>query len=115
MIKTSSHPKEAAEVVKYLTNEDSQRANYEELALFPSNTKVYDDSFKAAKNELFGDEEFNHYFIDAANELEYVPSDPRESAAFKCFEDQIILVAEQGKDPEKAWNDAVKKVEEMSK
>lgn len=115
VIKTSSHPKEAAEVVKYLTNEDSQRANYEELALFPSNTKVYDDSFKAAKNELFGDEEFNHYFIDAANELEYVPSDPRESAAFKCFEDQIILVAEQGKDPEKAWNDAVKKVEEMSK
>lgn len=115
VIKTSTHPKEAAEVVKYLTNEESQRANYEELALFPSNTKVYDDSFKAAKNKLFGDEEFNHYFIDAANELKYVPSDARETAAFKCFEDQIILVAEQDKDSEKAWNDAVKKVEDMSK
>lgn len=115
VIKTTKHPKEAVKVVKYLTNEESQRANYEELSLFPANINVFDDSFKGVQNELFGSETFNHYFIDAANELTYVPSDPRESAAFKCFEDQIILVAEQGKDPEKAWKDAVKKVTEMSK
>ncbi|WP_461218083.1 ABC transporter substrate-binding protein [Lapidilactobacillus salsurivasis] len=115
VIKTSSHPKEAADVVKYLTNEASQRANYEELALFPANKKVYDQAFKTTKNKLFGDEEFNHYFIEVANKLKYVPSDPRETAAFKCFEDQIILVAEQGKNSDKAWQDAVKKVKEMSK
>lgn len=114
VLKTTDYPKEAAEVVKFLTNEDSQRSNYEELSLFPSNNSVFDDSFKDVKNDLFGDEKFNQYFIDSANELKYVPSDSRETAAFKCFEDQITLVDEQDKDPEKAWNDAVKKVEELS-
>ncbi|MBF0818690.1 extracellular solute-binding protein [Streptococcus acidominimus] len=115
VIKTTAHPKEAADVVKYLTNEESQRVNYKELALFPANKKVFDDDFANVKHELFGDEQYNHYFIEAANALEYIPFDPRESAAFEAFEDQMTLVAEQGKDPEQAWNDAKKKVEEISK
>ncbi|MGT2950857.1 ABC transporter substrate-binding protein [Streptococcus cuniculi] len=115
VIKTTAHPKEAAEVVKYLTNEESQRVNYKELALFPANKKVFDDEFANVKHELFGNEQYNHYFIEAANALEYIPFDPRESAAFECFENQMTLVAEQGKDPEQAWNDAMKKVEEISK
>ncbi|HEM5123090.1 TPA: carbohydrate ABC transporter substrate-binding protein [Streptococcus suis] len=115
VIKQTKYPEAAAEVVKFLTNEESQRANYKELALFPANVNVFDDEFAVVKHELFGDEEYNHYFIEAANELEYIPFDPREKAALECFEDQLTLVAEQGKDPEKAWEDAVKKVEEISK
>ncbi|MGM0125607.1 cellobiose transport system substrate-binding protein [Enterococcus sp. AZ194] len=114
VLKTTDHPKEAAEVIKFLTNEDNQRSNYEELSLFPSNKKVFDDSFKDVNNELFGDEKFNQYFIESANELKYVPFDSRETAAIKVFEDQMTLVDEQGKDPEKAWTDATKKVEEIS-
>lgn len=112
-LKTTAHPKEAAEVIKYLTNEKNQRANFKELSLFPSNKKAYDDKFKATTNELFGDEQYNKYFIESANKRHYFRADPRSSAVQRIFEDQMQLIQDQNKKPAQAWQDAVKKAQQV--
>lgn len=113
VLKTSAHPAEAAAVVKYLTNEKNQRANFKELSLFPSNTLAYDDKFKATTNPLFGDEQYNKYFIYSANHRKYHTTDPRSSAVQRLFEDQMQLIQDQGKNPAQAWQDAVKKAKQI--
>ncbi|ASN04314.1 ABC transporter substrate-binding protein [Virgibacillus necropolis] len=109
----SDHPEEAVEVVKYLTNFDSQLANLTENSLFPSHQEVYDTEAMVNKDEWFGGQNINEYFIEAAENIEYVYRDPRDSAAFTIFTDEIHLVESQNKDPEEAWNDAVKKAEQL--
>ncbi|MFK9091881.1 ABC transporter substrate-binding protein [Bacillus salipaludis] len=107
----TKHPKEAVEVVKFLTNEASQLSNLTENSLFPSLKSIYDKPEMVNKDDFFGGQEINEYFIDAANNISYVYRDPKDTSAFRYFEDQITLVETQGKDPEKAWKDAVKKAE----
>jgi cellobiose transport system substrate-binding protein len=107
----TANPKEAVEVVKYLTNEESQLANLTENSLFPSLKGIYEKPEMVSKDEFFGGQDVNEYFIDAAENITYVYRDTRDTSAFTYFEDQISLVESQGKDPEKAWNDAVKKAE----
>ena len=115
-IGTTEHPKEAAELIMFLTSEDSQKLNYEGNALFPTRNSLFNDEFLAIKDEaLFGDYEFNKYFVESAKELKYLPLDVRESAALKCFEDQLQLVVDQDKDPDKAWEEAVKNAEQVAK
>lgn len=111
VLKTTDHPKEAAKVVTYLTNEKNQRVNYKELSLFPSYKAVYDDKFLNVTHRLFGDEKYNKYFVESANTLKYVKADPRSSTVQRIFEDQLTLVSDQGKDPDTAWKDAVKKAQ----
>lgn len=113
VIGTTSHPKEAAEVVKYLTNKDSQTANLKELSLFPANQEVYGEEVMVNEDEFFGGQEINQYFIDAAEHIGYVYKDKRNKAANDCFTEQMTLVEYQGKDPEKAWEDAVAKAEKL--
>ncbi|MFC6315157.1 extracellular solute-binding protein [Lapidilactobacillus achengensis] len=109
VLKTTSHPKEAAEVVRYLTNEKNQRANFKELSLFPTHKAVYDDAFMKTTNKLFGDEQYNPYFVDAANAMKYKKSDPRSGTVQRIFEDQMQLIQDQNKNPDQAWADAIKK------
>lgn len=110
VIKTTKQPKAAAAVVKYLTNAKNQKANYDELSLFPSHTAAYDDQFMATTNPLFGDEQYNKYFVESAKHLHFNATDSRESAAYDCFTKQLDLVTNQHKDPKRAWQDAVAKV-----
>ncbi|MCX2454493.1 ABC transporter substrate-binding protein [Lacticaseibacillus nasuensis] len=111
VIKTTKHAKQAAEVVKYLTNKKNQEANYKELALFPSVKALYNDDFKNVTDPLFGDEKYNKYFIESANELEYTKADPRSTAVRQIFENQMQLVQDSNKNPDKAWKEAVAKAE----
>lgn len=111
VLKSTKHPKEATEVIMFLTGEDSQRINYKEQGLFPTFISLQEeDEFKNATHEIFGDQKFNKYFIESAQKLKYIELDPRESGAFRYFEDEINLVETQDKDPEKAWDDAVEQV-----
>lgn len=110
-IATTKFPAETAELIFFLTNEDAQKINYEERALFPSVTSLYTEEFLNTRHELFGDYDFNKYFVQSAEELEYTPLHPNESTAISYFSDQLTLVAQQDKDPEQAWNDAVKETE----
>lgn len=109
----SNHPDEAVEVVKFLTDFDSQMAHLTENSLFPSHQDVYDTEAMVNEEEWFGGQDINEYFIDAAENIEYVYRDPRDSSALSIFTDEIHLVESQGKDPEKAWEDAVKKAEQL--
>lgn len=114
-IKTTKHPAAAAAVIKYLTNTENQSANYKELSLFPSKTAAYDQAFLDTTNPMFGTEKFNQYFVDSAKQLDFIPTDPRESAAYDCFAKQLDLVANQHKDPAQAWKDAVAKAKQLQK
>lgn len=112
VLATTDYPAEATEVIMYLAGEESQRINYVEQGLFPTITTIHEEEeFVNATTDIFGDQQYNKYFIESANSLEYIPLDPRESGARRYFEDQITLIEEQGKDPEEAWEDAVHEVE----
>lgn len=113
VIGTTEHPKEAAEVVKYLTNKESQIANLKERSLFPANQEVYQEEVMINKDDFFGGQEINKYFIEAAESIDYVYKDKRNKAANDCFTEQMTLVEYQDKDPEKAWKDAVAKAEKL--
>lgn len=113
VIGTTDHPKEAAEVVKFLTGPEMQKTNMKELSLFPANQKVYEDDVMVNEDEFFGGQEINQYFIDAAKNINYVYKDTRNMAAEDALIEQISLVEYQDKDPETAWKDAVSKIEKL--
>lgn len=113
VIGTTKYPKEATEVVKYLTSKEMQTANMKELSLFPANKEVYQDPIMVNEDEFFGGQEINQYFIASAENIGYVYKDKRDSAALDCLMEQISLVEYQGKNPEDAWKDAIAKIEKL--
>ncbi|NGP46200.1 extracellular solute-binding protein [Bacillaceae bacterium SIJ1] len=109
----TAHPEEAVEVVKFLTNLDSQTANFKENSLFPAMKDTYEMEEMTVGDEFFGGQQIYEYFIDAAQNIQYVYRDTRDTAAFNLFSDQIDLVENQNKDPEEAWTDALERAKEL--
>lgn len=115
VIATTDFPAEAAELVMFLTNEEAQIINYDERALFPSIDSLYTEEFFEQTHELFGEHTYNQYFAQSAEELVYLPEHAKEQTALTYFTDQLMLVAQQNKDSEAAWEEAVANTEVLAK
>ena len=74
---------------------------------FPSLISALDDESLMKEEEFFGNQVVNEYFVEAAKEINDLYYPPNYSTYQSIFEQQLLLVQDQDKDPEQAYNDAV--------
>ncbi|WP_261302784.1 ABC transporter substrate-binding protein [Paenibacillus andongensis] len=110
LLKTTKNPKEAYEVIKFLTSPDNLVAGYKEFGNYPSTPEVYTKPEMVNKNEFFGNQDLSPIFADAAKDVKIAPVDARDDMVGTSLTDEIGLIDTQKKDPEKAWKDAQEKI-----
>lgn len=103
----------AYKVLTWMTNTENQVKSLEQLGLFPSLISALDDPALMYEEEFFGNQVVNEYFIKAAKEIGDYYYPPNYSSYQSAFEQQLLLVQDQDKDPEEALADAVKEAKEI--
>lgn len=103
----------AYEVITWLTNEENQLSSLDTLGLFPSRISALDDESLMYEEDFFGGEVVNKYFVEAAKEINDLYYPPNYSSYQDIFEQQLLLVQDQDKDPEEAYQDAVDEAKEL--
>ncbi|MDO4475241.1 MAG: extracellular solute-binding protein [Lachnospiraceae bacterium] len=107
------NPEVAYEVITWLTNEEHQLSSLESLGLFPSLISALDDESLMYEEEFFGNQIVNEYFVQAAKDINDLYYPPNYSSYQSVFEQQLLLVQDQDKDPEQAFQDAVAEAQEI--
>ncbi|GAA1833097.1 extracellular solute-binding protein [Luedemannella flava] len=115
--KQSAHPKEAAELAKFLTSADSQVAAFKAKGPLPSNLKALDNpDFQAYKNPYFSDAPVGAIFGAGAKTLQPVYLGPKHAAIKERAFEPALQSIEQGKvAADKAWTNALAEAEKQAK
>lgn len=111
--KDCEDPETAFEVIKWMTNTENQVESLAQLGLFPSLISALDDESLLYEEEFFGNQVVNEYFVKAAKEIKDLYYPPNYSSYQSVFEQQLLLVQDQDKDPEQAYQDAVEEARGM--
>jgi len=107
--KQSKHPKEAAELAKYLTSPEGQIEAFNKLGNLPSSTKALDDPAVLDKtNPYFSDAPTGQIFAAGAKKLKPVYLGPRNQGVRDEVENALRSVEQKQSSPEDAWQNAVK-------
>lgn len=102
--KQSKHPAEAADLVKFLTNPDSQLAVFEKANNLPSSPKVYDNpDFQAFKDPYFNNAPVGQIFGAGAQALKPVYLGPKNNDVRTAVEATLQAVEQGQKTPAQAW------------
>ncbi|TDB73115.1 ABC transporter substrate-binding protein [Micromonospora sp. KC721] len=113
--KASKHPKEAAELAKFLTSAKSQAEAFKKVGNLPSSPQALSDPAVAeATNDYFSNAPVGKIFAAGASELKPVYLGPKNQAVRDAVENALRSV-EQGKAADAAWQDAVKNGEAAGK
>ncbi|NLL70356.1 MAG: carbohydrate ABC transporter substrate-binding protein [Epulopiscium sp.] len=107
--KSTKHVKECWDIIHWLTMSENNVVQLKTIDLFPSTPKAFEDESIYFKEDFFGGQETNRIFSKAASNIPVVYIGIKSDAFQDNFVEQLKLVAEQNKDPEKAWKDAVEK------
>ncbi|GAA1584490.1 ABC transporter substrate-binding protein [Kribbella sancticallisti] len=104
----SKHPKEAAELAKFLTNPAGQIAAFKAKNNFPSSPQAIDDpAVSSAVNAYFNNAPVGKIFGQSAKSLRPVYLGPDNQVVGDGIGDALTAV-EQGKlEPDKAWSKAM--------
>lgn len=97
----------AYDVITWLTNNENQITALDQLGLFPSRISALDDESLMYEEEFFGNQVVNEYFVKAAKEIKDLYYPANYSSYQSVFEQELLLVQDQDKDPEQAFQDAV--------
>ncbi|TDC76489.1 extracellular solute-binding protein [Micromonospora sp. KC606] len=113
--KSSKHPKEAAELAKFLTSAKSQAEAFKKVGNLPSSPQALSDPAVAeATNDYFSNAPVGKIFAAGASDLKPVYLGPKNQAVRDAVENALRSV-EQGKAADAAWQDAVKNGEAAGK
>ena len=116
MPKQSKHPKEAAELVRFLTSPKGQIAAFKKVNNLPSSPVALDDpATKAFKNPYFNDAPVGEIFGTGAKELQPVYFGPRNQAVRDAVENTLLAVQQGKLKPEEAWARAVRDAQQAAK
>ncbi|MGV9307888.1 ABC transporter substrate-binding protein [Nonomuraea sp. NPDC004354] len=112
--KQGKHPKEAAELIDFLTSKDNQARVFKEEGTFPSIPALYDDpSIQSFTKPFFGDAPIGKIYSDAARTLKPQHLGPKEGDVRVAVGDGLGRV-EQGKQtPDEAWAQVVADVQKI--
>jgi cellobiose transport system substrate-binding protein len=112
----SKHPKEAAELVRFLTSPKSQIAAFKAVNNLPSSPVALDDpATKAFKNAYFNDAPVGEIFGNGAKELKPVYFGPRNQAVRDAVENTLLAVQQGKLKPEEAWARAVEDAKQAAR
>jgi cellobiose transport system substrate-binding protein len=114
--KQSKHPKEAAELAKFLTNPEGQLAAYKAKNTFPSSPKYYTDPAIADnKSAYFNDAPIGKIFGAMASQVKPVYLGPKNEPVREDVEDILLGVGQGSIKPDDAWSKAVKAAEKAAR
>ena len=114
--KQSKHPKEAAELVRFLTSPKGQIAAFKKVNNLPSSPVALDDpATKAFKNAYFNNAPVGEIFGTGAKELQPVYFGPRNQAVRDAVENTLLAVQQGKLKPEEAWARAVRDAQQAAR
>ncbi|MGP3914528.1 ABC transporter substrate-binding protein [Nonomuraea sp. 10N515B] len=112
--KQSKHPKEAAELINFLTSKENQAKVFKEEGTFPSIPALYDDpSIQNFTKPFFGDAPIGKIYSEAAKALKPQHLGPKEGDVRVAIGNGLGRV-EQGKQtPDEAWAQVLEDVKKI--
>ncbi len=113
--KQSKHPKEAAELVKFLTSPQGQIAAFKAKNTLPSSPQALGDpAVKDATNVYFSNAPVGQVFAQGASALKPVFLGPKNQAVRDAVENTLLAVQQGQLDAGKAWDKAAKDGEQAA-
>jgi len=112
--KQGKHPKETAELIKFLAAADQQAKVFKATGNFPSLPKLYDDpSVQSFKKAYFNNAPIGRIFSDAAKAVKPQHLGPREGDVMTAIGQGLVRIEEGKQTPEEAWQQVLKDVEKV--
>ncbi|MFC7729091.1 ABC transporter substrate-binding protein [Actinomadura keratinilytica] len=106
--KQSKHPKEAAELAKFLTSPQGQLAAFKDKNTFPSSPQAQQDPAVTGKtNPYFGDAPIGKIFSEMAGAVKPLHLGPKNEDVREDVEDVLLGVGQGQIKASDAWNRAV--------
>lgn len=105
--KSTKNPKAAFEFLTWLTSAANQVKSYSELQIFPSTPRSFDSPTLAARDPYFDRQDTLALFSDAAARVPKAFFSPYENYVSVGVLSELFNVETQGKDPQRAWDDAM--------
>lgn len=97
----------AVAVAKWLVNPENNINNFVNRGIFPSTPGAFDDDRLFVPDPFFGGQATAHVFKETVERMPLFYMAPRHNIFRDFFTNELYLVADIGKNPGEAWNDAV--------
>ena len=110
IMRTSKHPKEAFEVIKWLQNPENQVKSFTDVNLFPSAVKALDSKELLHREDFFGGQATGEIFSESARNVKPAYFGSKYANLNGIVSRQLQSVALQGKNPDEAWKAALARV-----
>ncbi|MEU7319547.1 substrate-binding domain-containing protein [Streptomyces griseoviridis] len=107
--KACREPERAFEIITWLLDPANQAQGFVDAGLFPSTPASYALDALREPDPFFGGQVTMDIFGPAAQRVEIAYNSPFDVALGQPLKDEIKNVGVLGKDPKKAWNDAMSK------
>ncbi len=108
-------PSASFELIKFILNPQNEANEYEDKGNFPATPEAFDMPQVAGPVEFLGGQVAADVFGHAAKTVRPLYQDPQEDTVSAPFYAEIDLVEASGKDPNQAWDDAVKAAKRLAK
>ncbi len=115
--KGAKDPEKSFEILSFILNAKNQAVEYTFSGNFPAATEAHSMPEVDGEVEFLGGQKAAEVFSAAAETVRPLYEDPNSEAVIAPFTAELEQVEASGKDPEKAWNDAVtasKRIAEQS-
>ncbi|MET9833570.1 extracellular solute-binding protein [Streptomyces sp. NPDC006385] len=113
--KACREPERAFEIITWLLNADNQAQGFVDAGLFPSTPASYGMKKLREPDPFFGGQVTMDVFGPAAQKIAVAYNSPYDVALGQPIKDEIKNVGVLGKDPRKAWEDAMSKCRRIAK
>lgn len=110
IMKTSKYPQEAFDVMKYIQNPENQVQSFKKINLFPSAKDALDAPVMKEPEEFFGNQATGEVFSESARNVKPAYFGGKFANVNGIVNRELSSVALQGKNPDKAWADALARV-----
>lgn len=110
ILKTSKHPQEAYDFITWLLNPDNQLRSFKSMDLYPSTTETLKSPEMLTEEPFFGGQVTGKTFGESALQVKPLYLGERHQSVLSIMTRELDSVALQGKDPDKAWDDAISRV-----
>jgi cellobiose transport system substrate-binding protein len=105
-------PEAAFEVITWLQSPENQLVyGLNEMQLYPAAIAAIEDERAQKAEEFFGGQIINEVFATSAQEVKPAYLSPYDNVIEPAFTDEIANVWSLGKDPDRAWRDALREVD----
>ncbi|MFE0251032.1 ABC transporter substrate-binding protein [Streptomyces sp. NPDC059010] len=113
--KACREPERAFEIITWLLDADNQAQGFVDAGLFPSTPASYGMKKLQEPDPFFGGQVTMDVFGPAAQKIAVAYNSPYDFALGQPIKDEIKNVGVLGKDPKKAWEDAMSKCRRIAK